>query len=318
MKKIQRSFIYLLMFAALIGVGFLISTAQNNSAQVELATNGLSENARKIDQKKNQKIATFLAYLQKNYSQEKVQVQLQNTKIPNQYLIWSNYQIQKLPVDNGRSFALNDFNGEISFAIVGQKSVVQIYETQNNRYIKVGDDYLTVIGTLKQSFYRDNYYITTGTKQATAQNNLQDYELLIDGLSSNQYKNISKHLDGKVTRISDLEKVVTQYKSPIWVFIVAILLIILLLIIGPILSILDKAETRKSGVSLELQKRIKLNNFFKFLLTIILIFAVAMVVTYIAFYFNNFYQLLLVSGLVVVLDVISYLFFMMLPERKTN
>lgn len=318
MKKFQHGFVYLLLLTSLIVLGFLISTSQSNDAQVELATNGLSENAKQIDQNQDKKIATLLTYLDKKYGQENIQVQLQNKKTTSQYLIWSNYQIPKLPVQTGRSFALNDFNGEISFVIVGQQPQIKVYETQNNRYLKVGDDYLSIIGTLKQSFYRDNYYITTGIKQATGKDSLNNYKLLIDGLSESQLKTVAKYLDGSVKSIEEIKSVITKYKSPVWIFIIAIVLVLLTILIGPALSSVDRRLLRNSQGNDDLKKKIRWNNWLKFTLSLIFINVLALVVVYVGFYFSNYYQYLMLIATIFVLNVIGYSFLMMLPERNQN
>lgn len=306
MKNTRKIIVQVLLLAAFVLMAFLISLTQSNKAQVELLTNGLSTETKTITSVNHDSVRDLVNYLEQQYPKEKIQLQLKNKHVKEQFLIWANYQLPELPVTKGRSFDLADFNGEISFAILSQNSQAEIRETQNNRYLKYQDSYLSVIGTLKENYQENNYYVTTGPNQRSAYNALQNYEIFLDGLTNAQAKKVAQHFDGKITNQSSIKKIVAANKSPLWLLFVAIVLAIIILVLGAFLTVLTKRELIDAKLHGELKLKLRLNLTIKFLASLVIIILLASIISYYAFYYSNFFDYLIIALLLLGLILIYY------------
>lgn len=178
-KKVSFIFIVFLTFLA---TGFLLSNVQSREADQQLEAHGMSNNTRYFYPKGDEKIQDFLLYLTKHYPKSKIQLHLENKKDKEQVLVWSNHNVQALPTQSGHYFNLEDFKGQVSFAVLGPDTVKNILEVQNNRYVIYHQRYYSVIGEFKNYHQKEqtNYYLTTGTNQPTAQFKLKNYRVLFD------------------------------------------------------------------------------------------------------------------------------------------
>lgn len=194
-KKITFIFIVFLTFVA---SGLLLSNVQSREANQLLDAHGLSNSTRYFYSKKNITVSEFISYLNKNYHSKRLQLHLTNRKNHVQTLIWANHSLLQLPVESGRYFAADDFQGQVSFAVLGSNTKKNVLDVQNNKYLKYNQQYYSVIGTIKERYQDKNnsYYLSTGINQPTGKFKLQDYQIILDCNSQQSLKKIAHHVGG--------------------------------------------------------------------------------------------------------------------------
>lgn len=190
----KKLLLILIVLASFLGTGALLSNIQSREADQLLEAHGMSNNTRYLYLKRNEKIRTFLIYLEHNFKHHHVQLHLDSRQQPGQILVWANYNAPGLDTEEGRYFALDDFSGCVSFAVTGPDPYVPQLNTQGNTYLHLNQRYYSVIGKLKdyQKVEQHKYYISTGVDQPTAQASLRHYRLIIDAASPTIQK-ISQH-----------------------------------------------------------------------------------------------------------------------------
>lgn len=190
----------IIVFMTFLGTGAMLSNVQSRAADQLLDAHGLSNNTRYFYTNKNEKISDFLKYLEKKYPNEYIQLHLDNREVTNQVLVWANHKTTNLPTQSGRYFTLDDFKGQVSFAILGPDAVNDAVEFQNNKYIIDGKHYYSVIGVFKNYHQneQEKYYLTTGIDQPTAQGNLKNYRIVIDSPNKNIIRKIAKKYNEKL------------------------------------------------------------------------------------------------------------------------
>ncbi|HBG91622.1 hypothetical protein [Lactobacillus acetotolerans] len=203
-KKILLIFIIFLTF---LGTGSMLSNVQSREADQLLEAHGLSNNTRDIRTDSKETVKNFLQYLNKNYPHKKIQLHLDNNYEKNQILVWANHNIIGLPTESGRYFSPDDFQGQVSFAVLGPNAEVGTAKMQNNQYVIWGNQYYSVIGTLKHyhQIEQNKYYLTTGINQPTAQSKLNNYRIVIDS-SNKVIHRVAKHYRAKVRMPSFVKK----------------------------------------------------------------------------------------------------------------
>lgn len=197
----------LMVFLTFLCTGWLLSSVQSKEADQLLDAHGLSNNTRYFYTKNSQSIKKFLLYLEENYPKTKIQVHLDNQNDQNQVLVWANHQIASLPTQTGHYFSKDDFKGQVSFAVLGPNSEKNVIELQGNKYVFFKGQYYSVIGTFKDYHQSEQtkYYLTTGVHQATAQNPIDNYRIVIDCNSKKSLKKIAHHYHGQL-KIPDFVK----------------------------------------------------------------------------------------------------------------
>ena len=192
--KFKKIILIIIIFLSFLGIGSMLSNVQSREANQLLEAYGLSNNTRYIEVKNNQEVRTFLTYLKKRYSHNKIQVHMTSKAKKNQTLVWSNHNVLKLPTESGRYFTKDDFKGQVSFAVLGLNAKVPTLKAQGNEYVYINKKYYTVIGTLKhyRQMKQNGHYLTASPKQPTGKFKLRDYQIIIDS-SNKVIQQIAKH-----------------------------------------------------------------------------------------------------------------------------
>lgn len=246
-KKILLLLTILLTF---LGVGSLLSNIQSQEADQLLEAYGLSNNTRYIEIKGEQKVSSFLRYLETRFPKNKIQLQLTSKRADNQTLIWSNHDVLSLPTESGRYFTLDDFKGHVSFGVLGLNAKVNKYSTQGNEYIVLKDKYYTVIGTLKhyRQMKQNRYYLTTGPMQPTGQFKLKNYTIIIDS-SNRVIRRIAAHYGVKVKTPDFVKSHQNHQFSIIKEILLACLFVIIAIFSNAILAYLDWQTVKRTHLS---------------------------------------------------------------------
>lgn len=270
--KFKKTFLLIIIFLAMLGVGSMLSNIQSNEANQLLEAYGLSNNTRYIKIKTNQNISTFVRYLEQKFPKNKIQLHLASNRSDNQTLIWSNRNVLTLPTESGRYFTSDDFKGRVSFGVLGLNANVKQYKTQGNQYIVLNNKYYTVIGTLKhyRQMKQNAYYLTTGSKQPTGQFKLRNYKIIIDS-SPKVIKQIASHYCVK----TKTPYFVKRHQSKQFSIIKEIVLILFFLSIAAssnfILALLDWRTVKQTHLSGGLLKNWLLNHGIRTVLTEVLV-----------------------------------------------
>lgn len=190
----KKILLFVAVFLSLLGVGAMLSNVQSREANQLLEAHGLSNNTRYIEVNNDQTVEDFLKYLNKRFSKRKIQLHLDNKNQKDQVLVWANHTVITLPTDTGRYFSPGDFQGRVSFAVLGPDAKIKTLHTQGNDYISWNNRYYTVIGNLKHYHQMDQskYYLSTGVNQPTAKGKLKNYRIVIDS-NNKTIKQIAKH-----------------------------------------------------------------------------------------------------------------------------
>ena len=195
----KRIFLLLVPLIMFLGIGTMISNIQSDYADEVLEAHGLTNNTRYFRTDSDESISSFLRYLNKNYKNHQIQLHFDSNYEKKQVLVWSNHVVKSLPTETGRYFSPDDFEGKVSFAVLGPTAKINVLEAQNNKYVVLGRNYYSVIGTFKNypQVEMDKYYLSTGVNQPTARDQLRNYRIVID---STPYviSKIAKHYHAKL------------------------------------------------------------------------------------------------------------------------
>lgn len=251
-KKIVLFFI---IFMCLLGVGSMLSNVQSREADQLLEAHGLSNNTRYIEVNRNETISDFLRYLDK-YKNANIQLHLDNRYDNDQVLVWANHNVINLPTQNGRYFTPDDFEGQVSFAVLGPETKnVQITESQGNQYLNWNNDHYSVIGDLKHyhQMEQNKYYLSTGIDQPTAKNKLKDYRIIIDSSNKVIHK-IAKHYHVKVNTPSFVKNHQIHRFSILKEIAIILLFWIFIVVCNGLLAFLNIQQLKKSHLRGHLSK----------------------------------------------------------------
>lgn len=319
--RTKKTFLFLLTFLAMLGIGAMLSNIQSQKANQLLEAYGLSNNTRYFKLQNNQNVSTFLQYLEKQFPHNKIQLHLSSNRQDNQTLVWSNHDVLALPTESGRYFTSDDFKGQVSFGVLGHNAHVKKLEVQGNEYVALNRQYYTVIGVLKhyRQMEQNGYYLTTGPKQPTARFKLKNYVVVMDS-STKVIRKVTKHYGVKVKT----PRFVKSHQSRQFSIIKEILLILLFLFIAAsiniILAYLDWQTVNKTLLSGELLQNWLVNHGIRLILIESLLgIAAYFFLCWRAFYSNRqqLVILLAVSWLLIALTY-SYCIFYYLRKDKIN
>lgn len=241
-KKIILLIIPLLAF---LGTGTMLSNIDSGHADELLEAHGLTNNTRYFRTNSKQKISSFLRYLDKNYANHQLQLHLDSNYEKKQVLVWANHTVKSLPTEEGRYFSPDDFKGKVSFAVLGPATKVNLLEVQNNKYVVWGQNYYSVIGEFKDypQVEMDKYYLSTGIDQPTAQDQLRNYRIVVDG-APNVINKIAKHYHARL----HVPSFVKEHHRDRWSIVPDVLLLIAAILIGIgsniLLAILIKRQAK--------------------------------------------------------------------------
>lgn len=314
---------YLLMFLTLISfilMSVLISNVQSNQAQFTLEANGLSKDAREITTTKDYTIASLINHLQKTAPKNKIQVQLSDKTNSDRVLIWSNYDLPTLPIvdGKGRYFNQSDFSSDVTFAVISKNSAIPTLNTQDHQYVKQNNQYIAVIGTLKESSIQKQYFISTGPKQTNNREKLGQFVVLIDGLNKNQLIQLSKFLDGKVTEPLFIKKINQQKQVPIWQFGLTIFLVVVIIGTAILIGIQLTSISLRSHVHGNLLQRLLTNKSIRYVGLSLLLFLLTILFANYVLYFSSFGDYFSVISLVWGIHVLSFVMTVIFMRRKEH
>lgn len=190
----KKIFLLLILLLSFLGIGTMLSNIESNYADELLEAHGLTNNTRYFRTDSDDKISTFLKYLDKNYANHQIQLHLDNNYEKKQVLVWANHAVTGLPTESGRYFSPDDFKGQVSFVVLGPTVKLNLLDVQNNKYVILGKNYYSVIGEFKDypQVEMDKYYLSTGIDQPTAKDQLKNYRIVVDATPA-VIEKIAKH-----------------------------------------------------------------------------------------------------------------------------
>ncbi|APT17808.1 hypothetical protein FC62_GL000180 [Amylolactobacillus amylotrophicus DSM 20534] len=316
MSNLKKNILYFTLFLSFLLLGLLVSRVQANNAELTLATNGLSTSAKEITTLNKVPIKQLLAYVDQNYAKEKVQIQLTNKTENSQILVWSNFDLTKLPIEKGRFLTKSDFDGIIPFALYTKYSSADVEEIQGNPYILYDNRYISVVGSLREGYQKDNYYITTGLHQTTNKNFLNDYTLVIDGLSQKQYSSIAHHIGGKVKQPRFIQKIMQDRQQPVYLFALAVFSILVGLVVATLLGIGTRRANKNTELRDSLFQSLQTNIVIRFGGFTLVLAGLALIISHYFFYFSQISQY--VWLLVILLVILNINFSMIVLPKSTT
>lgn len=317
--KFKKTILLIIIFLAMLGVGSMLSNVQSQKANQLLEAYGLSNNTRYVKIKNEQKVSTFLRYLEKKFPKNKIQLHLSSNRKDRQTLIWSNHNLLNLPTESGRYFTADDFKGHVSFGVLGLNANVKTYKTQGNEYIILNDKYYTVIGTLKhyRQMRQNGYYLTTGSSQPTGQFELKNYVVIIDS-SPKVIKQIASHYNVKIKTPYFVKSHQSHQFSIIKEILLMLFFVAIAAISNFILAFLDWQTVKQTNLSGGLLKNWLLNHGVRVVLTeILLVFGAYFFLCWRAFYSKpqHLLVLLLINW---VITTLAYSYGILYRVRKDN
>jgi hypothetical protein len=258
--KFKKAILLLIIFLSLLGVGSMLSNIQSQEADQLLEAYGLSNNTCYFEVENKQTIGAFLVYLQKKYPKNKIQLHLANKNEPNQTLVWSNYNIINLPTESGRYFEVDDFKGRVTFAVLGLNSKAATLKTQGNQYLKLNNNYYSVIGTFKhyRQMKQTGYYLTTGPKQPTGQFKLKNYVIIIDS-SPKVIRHLAAHYHVKAKVPAFVKKHQIHRFSIIREIIFMIFFGLIIMLCNVLLAMIEWATSKQTHLSGNLLNNLLVN-----------------------------------------------------------
>ena len=153
----------------------------------QLNNHNLSQNAYEVVMKETTSLEDINNKISKSSKIDDVQVHYQDKKNSNLTYFFGKGDYSTTPMVSGNFFADNDFNSEVTVALVGKNIAKKLYKPKDQSYLKVDSGYLPVLGVMGEkhssSSLDDQIFIKTLTSN--------DYRIVIDS---------EKPLDAKVIK----------------------------------------------------------------------------------------------------------------------
>lgn len=321
----KKIIVFLISILCFVGLGITLSLQQSQRADQMLNNNGLSAKYYVYTVKKNKKVKSLLEYLNK-MNNKHLQVHLKSKYDNNRILIWANYDIPSQPLArvSSRYFTKSDFDSQIPLAVISSQTKEGIMTFQGHHYLKENDRYITVIGQLKSNSESENsqkvYYLTTGIHQPTANEDLADYQVSIDGLNDKQAASVKKFLGGK-QKIVDFAKTYNRQHgiNPTKKFMFALLCVIVALATSAIMGVLDSKSSKVAFAKRSFLKYLLKSNAFKYVFSNIVVILAIFVILQFTNFFSNRLQLFSLYAIIFVLQCFTYggvMFFKQVKKDK--
>ncbi len=312
----KKYLLIILTFLSFLGISFLISDVQSTKAQFTLATNGLTAEAKEITSPKNTSIKNMVTYAEKSFPKTNTQIQLISKSDNKKVLIWANFDLPELPTEKGRYFSKTDFAGKVTFSIISDNPIVEVLNVQNNKYINQNGQYIAVIGTLKQSYLQDRYYLTTGALQSNSSAKLKNYQVVVDGLNKTQLKKFTKYLSGKSKTPSFIKQVKIDPNKTKLEFGLTIALIVIILILSVLMAVQTTQISIRSNVKGSLLEKLLTNKVIRFAGVSLLTVLLPLLISNFTMYFSKQTDLVIILAITWVLEVITFTMTVLLNRRK--
>lgn len=319
---IWKKFTFLtLIFLTFIATGLMLSSVQSREADLLLQAHGLDNNSRYFYPKSSDTISDFLTKITQKYPKQKFQIHFIDQKNKNITLVWSNQNLQALPTEEGRYFTQDDFNGQVSFAVLGPRTQKNVIKVQDNTYYLTKGRYYSVIGEFKKYHQVDQkmVYLTTGVKQATAKTPLSNYKLVVDTINRTSLKKIAKtyHAQLKVPTFVKEHQIYYRF-SVIKEIAILILIWIFAMIMGSFIAIVQINQVKQTHLTGDLLKNWVLNRSLRLILVEIGLTLLATVLLRWRAFFNKPDHLLLLLGINLTATIFAYVTTLIHLYRKES
>lgn len=321
--KIRNFIVTLISLLCFLGLAISLSRQQSQRADQILSNSGLSSPYYVYQTKSNKPIKSLIKYLNRNWQNSNLQVHFRSKYNSNQILIWSNYNLKSQPMANkdSRYFNKSDFQGQIPFAVISAQTKENLVTLQGNRYLTENNHYYSVIGQLKENMespYRQTaYYLSTGEKQSTGDARLNNFNIVIDGLSKNDKQKVANYLKGSVVTVNYAGKYNKQHGiSPTKKFIFACFCIIVALINSGIWATLSISTITKFKIKNALLNKLFTNSFVRFLLINTGLFLISILLPPLFMFYSNLSQLFLLLGFLWLMETFTFLLILFLTRYR--
>lgn len=324
LKKFLVIIISLLCFA---GLAVTLSKQQSQRADQVLTNNGLSSPYYKFSTKRKVTIKSFLKHINKKYQKQHLQIHFKNKFDESRILIWANYNLKSQPMAKGNSryFNKSDFTGKIPFAVISAETNKNLVTLQGNRYVKEGSKYYSVIGQLKQNNESPNgqtaYYLTTGIEQPTANERLNNFKIIIDGLNKRDLNQLQSYLRGNVQTIDYAKTYNRQHGiSPTKKLLLALFCVVLALIDSAIWALLDSVPLKKIYFKNEILSRLLTSSGVRCIFIDLLLLLITYFVFPIFLFYSDRLELFKLLAFVYLMQVFTFagVIFLMRGRKKKN
>lgn len=321
--KIKNFIVTLISLLCFLGLASSLSRQQSQRADQILSNSGLSSPYYVYQTKSNKPIKSLIKYLNNNWQNSNLQVHFRSKYNNNQILIWSNYNLKSQPMANkdSRYFNKSDFQGRIPFAVISAQTKENLVTLQGNRYLIENNHYYSVIGQLKENMespYRQTaYYLSTGERQSTANAKLNNFNIVIDGISKGDKQKVANYLKGSVVTVNDAGKYNKKHGiSPTKKFVFACLCIIIALVNSGLWATLSLSSITKFKIKNSLLNKLFTNSFIRFLLINTVLFLISSLLPPLFMFYSNRIQLFLLLGFLWLSEMFTFLFVLFLTRFR--
>lgn len=320
--KFKKFCVIVISLLCFVGLAITLSMQQSQRADQVLNNNGLSSPYYILTPRKNMSIKHFLTYLDKHYNKH-LQVHFKSQYDNERILIWANYNLKSQPMSKGNSryFTKSDFAGHIPFVVISAQTHDNLITTQNNKYIKEGSHYYSVIGELKRNFENPNgqnaYYLSTGIDQPTAKENIRNFNITIDGLNKKDLPAIKKYTKANIKTVDYTRTYNKRHGiSPTKKFIFSVLCIIIAAIDAFIWAILDSVPLKRNYFKNAVLRKLLRSSGIRFIFTDGVLMFLVYGLLPLGFFFSNHSQLFGLLFGVFVLQCFTFGMTMLFIRRK--
>ena len=318
MINIKKVFLLIINLLALVGIGLSLSLQQSQQADRILNNNGLSPKYYVYIVKNNKTVKNLITSLNK-YKNEQIQVHLKSKYDTNRVLIWANYTPTSLPLakSNDRYFSKSDFTNQVPLAVVGEGAKNDIVTYQNHPYLKLDNEYISIIGQFKNSAKAKGYYLITGLNLPTSNEKLKNYTISIDGLNNKQAARLGQDLKASYKVVDYATTYNRQHGiNPTKNFIFTLGCVVVMLIVSWIWGMMDSIGKRKLLVKQDIIHFLIKNNIFRFVMeNLILIGFTYLAIQGLCFFLNK-QSLLGLYFIIYLLEWMTYSLSLLFNHRK--
>lgn len=318
MINIKKVFLLIINLLALVGIGLSLSLQQSQQADRILNNNGLSPKYNVYTVKNKKTVRNLITSLSK-YKNEQIQVHLKSKYDTNRVLIWANYTPTSLPLakSNDRYFSKSDFTNQVPLAVVGEGAKSNIVTYQNHPYLKLDNEYISIIGQFKNSAKAKGYYLITGLNLPTANEKLKNYTISVDGLNNKQAIALSRDLKSAYKVVDYATTYNRQHGiNPTKKFIFTLGCIVVILIVSWIWGLMDSIGKRKLLVKQDIIRFLIKNNIFRFVMENLILIGFTYLAIQALCFFLNKKSLLGLYFIIYLLECVTYGLSLLFNHRK--
>lgn len=166
----------------------------------QLNNHNLSQNAYEVVMKETTSLEDINNKISKSSKIDDVQVHYQDKKNSNLTYFFGKGDYSTTPMVSGSFFADNDFNSEVTVALVGKNIAKKLYKPKDQSYLKVDSGYLPVLGVMGEkhsSSSLDDQIFISGAISTLKNLTSNDYRIVIDSYKPLDAKIIKKVLGAK-------------------------------------------------------------------------------------------------------------------------